>query len=435
MKVPTVVNLNFTSPEESLTAKLATSTQLRALDGFEGDETAVALIVKIAKGLHAYGISTHRLERAVNRLIECLGLEGQFFALPTSIFFSFGEAHRSRTILMRVEPGEVNVGKLADLYELTNRIADGEVSAEDGLERVDEIRDAAPNYGKGLICLAYGVVSATSCSFLGGGWREIVVAGTIGIIVGLFGILCGLSERAGRIFVPVGAALASALAVVAANRIVPTTLYITTLAGLIVLLPGLTLTTAMSELANRQLMAGTARLISALLLFFVIVFGVAFGAQIDRVLPNVIGVARPVPLGWWSPWAALMVAPFAFAVLFNARKRDIGWVMLGCVVSFIGSRLGAAWLGWEFSPFLGAMCGCAMGNLIARWTPLPATVVISPAIMMLVPGSVGYGSVLKLLQNDVVSGVETGVRMAFVAVSIVTGLLMANVLVPTRKSV
>lgn len=435
MKVPTAVNLNFTSPEDDLAEKLSTSTQLQALDGFEGDETAVALIVKVAKGLHAYGISTHRLERAVNRLIECLGLEGQFFALPTSIFFSFGEPHRSRTILMRVEPGEVNVGKLADLYELTNDIVDGDVSPEEGLTRVDEIRDAPPNYSKVLTCMAFGVVSATSCSFLGGGWREIAVAGTIGIVVGLLGILCSLSERTGRIFIPLGAAVASALAVVAANRFVPTTLYITTLAGLIVLLPGLTLTTAMSELANRQLMAGTARMISALLMFFVIVFGVAFGAQIGRVLPNVVGEAVTVPLGWWAPWAALLVAPFAFAVLFNARKRDIGWVVLGCVASFIGARLGGAWLGWEFSPFLGAMCGCIAGNLIARWTPRPATVVISPAIMMLVPGSVGYGSVLKLLQHDVVSGVETGVRMAFVAVSIVTGLLMANVLVPSRKSV
>jgi uncharacterized membrane protein YjjB (DUF3815 family) len=57
-----------------------------------------------------------------------------------------------------------------------------------------------------------------------------------------------------------------------------------------------------------------------------------------------------------------------------------------------------------------------------------------PGILFLVPGSVGFRSFASLLESDVVSGVETAFRMALVAIALVAGLLVANVVVPPRKA-
>ena len=59
---------------------------------------------------------------------------------------------------------------------------------------------------------------------------------------------------------------------------------IATLAGLIVLVPGLTVTTAITELATSHLTAGTTRMAGAFMTFIAIGFGVALGYRIAAML-------------------------------------------------------------------------------------------------------------------------------------------------------
>jgi uncharacterized membrane protein YjjB (DUF3815 family) len=54
--------------------------------------------------------------------------------------------------------------------------------------------------------------------------------------------------------------------------------------------------------------------------------------------------------------------------------------------------------------------------------------------MLLVPGGLGFSSLSAMLDKNVVSGVETAFAALMVAVALVAGLLVANVLVPARKA-
>ena len=80
-----------------------------------------------------------------------------------------------------------------------------------------------------------------------------------------------------------------------------------TLGGLVVLLPGLTLTTALSELATRHLASGAARLSGAFITFLSIVFGVAFGNLFLGVpfhfTPELLPVYDGSFLGLFRPFA------------------------------------------------------------------------------------------------------------------------------------
>jgi uncharacterized membrane protein YjjB (DUF3815 family) len=50
-----------------------------------------------------------------------------------------------------------------------------------------------------------------------------------------------------------------------------------------------------------------------------------------------------------------------------------------------------------------------------------------------VPGSIGFRGITAMLDNEVVSGVETGFRVLLIASSLVAGLLIANLVMPKAR--
>ncbi|MCK6558609.1 threonine/serine exporter family protein [candidate division KSB1 bacterium] len=394
----------------------------------------IVFMVKLSQALHRYGVPAHRLEQGMNSVAQRLGLPGSFFATPTGIFASFGLPEEHRTSLIRIEASEVNLEKQARLDDLMHEVIHSRVSVADGTQMIDRIVAAPPRFGPLLSTLCFALASGAAARFLGGGWREILVTMITGFLVGGLALVMGRRPEASKVFESTAAILASALAMLAARVLQPFSTYLTTLASLIVLVPGLTLTVAMRELATRNLVSGSARLTGAALLFFQLGFGVALGSQVNRLLPPVSLAEAPAPLPAWTLALALLVAPLAFTVLFQARPREAGWIMLACLISFSGARAGAAILGPELGVCLGAILTGAAGNLYSRWLNQPAAITMVPALMMLVPGSLGFGSLAKFIEKDVISGVTTAFSMVLIAVALVTGLLIANVIVSPRRT-
>jgi uncharacterized membrane protein YjjB (DUF3815 family) len=152
------------------------------------------------------------------------------------------------------------------------------------------------------------------------------------------------------------------------------------------------------------------------------------------LLPDARLAAQPAPLPGWSQWIALLVSPVAFAVLLKARRRDIGWIVLAGILSFAGARAGATVLGPELGGFVGALILGAGSNLYGRLLDRTSMVPLVPGLLILVPGTVGFGSLSKFLESDVVSGVATAFKMALIAVALVTGLLLSNIVLPPRRT-
>ena len=393
----------------------------------------IAFAVKLGTALHRYGASTHRLEQAMNLVLRRLGVGGHFFSMPTGVFASFGLPEEHRTSLIRVQPSEVDLGKLTLLDELVSLVTARTIDATEGSKRVDEIIASPRRYGPLLSTVCFGLVSGTASRFFGGGWREVVVSTAIGLVLGALSIAMTRSEDTRRVFEPVASLMAAALAVVSAQFVTPLSIYVTTLAGLIVLVPGLTLTTAMTELATRDLVSGTARLMGAVLIFLEIGFGVALGWQLTRLAPSPL-VSASTALPTWTFGIALVVSPLALSVLLQAQPRDIVWILFAGATGFVGFRAGAYILGPELGSFLGALLVGAGSTIYARSFNRPAAVLSVPGIMLLVPGSIGFGSLSRFIERDVVSAVETAFNMVLVAVALVTGLLLANLIVPPRKA-
>ncbi|MBL0039903.1 MAG: threonine/serine exporter family protein [Xanthomonadales bacterium] len=81
-------------------------------------DARVRFVAELARRLHQYGTSAPRLERAIDGVSARLGLLPTSLSTPTSITLSFvdpddGElALPRRTMVMRVNPGDVNLRRL-----------------------------------------------------------------------------------------------------------------------------------------------------------------------------------------------------------------------------------------------------------------------------------------------------------------------------------
>lgn len=403
---------------------------------------AIDCVLEAGRALHVHGASSPEVEHGMRLVSRKFGLAGEYFATPTSIFASFAAGHSgsasvSTTHLLRVTPGGTDLGKRARVDEILSEIVDGALSPAEGRVLLASVaRDPEP-WPAGLRLLCSALSSAAAARFFGLDAFEIALAGLLGLAIELLDRFAGGTERGKRVFLPGAACFAAAAAAVACGlRGEPTSLQVV-VAGLITLLPGLRITTSMLELSVDHLAAGSARFFGSVVTLIALLFGAAIGVQAGALFQKTVPLAEieaaRAAVPGWTLYLALCVAPLCFGVLFRARARDLGWILVSSTLGFLGSQLGERVLGSGLEVAIGGLMVGLASNAYARLTNRPAVTTLIPGILLLVPGSLGFRSLFNLLEKDVISGVEAAFRVGLVGISIVAGLLVANVLVRPRK--
>jgi len=402
----------------------------------------VEFVLNLGRALHRFGTPAHRLEEGLLDCCQRLGLQAEVFTTPTAIIMSFGEPGELRTRMMRVEGGELDMSKLARVDALANAVASHRLSPTEGVHELVEILASRRQFGHGMSTLAHGMTAGSVAVFIGGSLADVAIAALIGLSVGLLAQYARRSTDQARVFELVGSAFAAFAAGIASSVWYATTPSIITVAALLILLPGLSLTVAMTELATRNLISGTARLMSAVIVLLELVVGVALGDRAARALVQV-HQAIPDALPEWSRWLALCASSIGVSIIVQAQPRAFGWIAAACTIGYVGSRAGTTWLGTpggtQMNGPLGVLVGAfalgVLANIYARRFARPAEVVSVPAVLLLVPGSMGFQGMASLLDRDTLSGVD-GVFSTFVAATgIVAGLLIANAVVSPRRRV
>jgi uncharacterized membrane protein YjjP (DUF1212 family) len=401
---------------------------------------AIEFVLDLARALHRYGTPAHRLEEALLECCRRLGMSAEVFTTPTTIIMSFGEPEELRTRMMRVEGGELDMSKLERVDALADAVAGRRVTPTQGVHDLAAILAAPRQFGHALSTLSHGVTAGSLAVFFGGSLADVAIAALIGLTLGLLAQYAQRSTDQARVFELVGAAFAAFAAGIASSMWYAIAPSIIVVAALLILLPGMSLTVAMTELATRNLMSGTARLMSAVIVLLELVVGVALGERAAGALVQ-IHHAIPVPLPEWSRWIALAASAVGVAIIVQAQPRAFGWIVAACVTGYVGSRAGEAWLGGSAGVLggqLGVMVGAfalgVLANVYARRLERPAQVVAVPAMLLLVPGSMGFRGMASLLDHDTLTGVESVFAMFVFAFAIVAGLLIANAVVSPRRS-
>lgn len=397
-------------------------------------EQAIRLVLDLGEALHRFGLPAHRSEEALEQVCRTLGLSGSFFFTPTYVAISFGEPAEGRVCMVRVEPGAVDLGKLYALYRITDDIVERKLDLSEATQKLYDVMHQTEQDHFLVSLLCFGTSSGAASIFFGGHPSEVMLSSFLGLWVGLVATLSVRSRAFSQILEPLAASVSALLAAILASfspyAVSP---QIMTLASIVVLLPGLSFTTAMNELATQHLASGTARLAGAMVQLLRLGFGVVLGSKIAVLLPIPLAVSSRFD---WPPSAiffAVVCAALSFAVLLRARWQDAPLIVVSCLLAILGSRLGATWLGPALGAFVGALLVAGFSNLHARLRHRPAVVVLVPGILVLVPGSLGFRSVFAVLENSVATAAEAAVAMISVAIALVGGLLLANAALPTRR--
>ncbi len=397
----------------------------------------IAFVMRICRAVHAYGSPAHRLEETAILISRQLDLKGQFFSTPTSVFAAFGPAGQQNMVLERTEPGEINLGKLAQLDDLLVEFSRGDLSMDDAERRVDAIVAQPARYSIVADPIAYGLVALSGTYFFGGSWSDLAAGAVVGLAVGLVATLLTRVSATRRLVELLAAATASVVAISLSHQWPGVTPFVVSVAALLVLLPGLNFTVAAMELASKHFVSGGSRFAGTLVVLVTLGFGSALGRTVGEAtfgpIPSVDVPASGLPAYLIAP--ALLLTTAGLAQLFRARRKDLVWVLVGGAVAYLTTKLSVQSLGPETGAFLGSVALGLTANWVARLVHRPSTVLQVPGLILLVPGSIGYRSVSALVEQDTVVGIQTAFTMSLVAVAIVAGLLLANAVLPSRRPI
>ncbi len=397
------------------------------------DDPRVRFLIELSRALGTYGTGAHRLEEAVRVCAHELGLECHVFSTPTSVFLAVEIDGVNSTYLSRIHGGEVNLSKLRRFDELFNAVIDGRVSPRAGVRKIKQIVHEPDRVPWWVHIGSIAIIAPAAAVFFGGGVKEMFAASLIGGSVGFLGMCVGKNRQHARLMEFLSGLVAASIAWLLMLVIGPYSPGVAMLAGIVIFIPGLTLTMAMTELATRNVVSGSARLIGALMIFLLLGFGAAAGNTGVHAFVELPASVEPVGLGaGWNVLAA-MVSALLFVVLFRAKWSDAWGMILAVFVSFYGSRFGVEHFGFEFGVCFAAGCVGVLGNLYARMLDRPSATIMLPGLIMLVPGTIGFTSLELFMARDTVSGVQTAVTVLIVGAALVVGLLLANVIVPPRK--
>lgn len=404
-----------------------------------GSREVEEFVIELVQALHRNGMPAYRIEDAMHRVGQRLGVELAVFSVPTGLTVGIGPLADQRVRLMRVRPGSIALARVADLAELIEDFVAGRDDLARAGARLAALELAETPHGSRATVGAFGLASAASAVFFGANTAELLASAFIGVLVGGLARVATRSDRIARLFDVLAAAGSACLAGTLAALPLDITRDLVTLAAIIVLVPGYTLTVALNELASGHLSSGTARFGGALTTLMLLGCGAAIGAVASDGLAPMLATLRcpschAVALPAAARWIALLLAPIAFKVLFQARHRDTLWIVLAGVVAYLGAMLGTTLAGAVLGAGIGSLALGLGSNLLARARLRPSTITTVPGLLVLVPGSVGFRGVASFLDNDALSGVDLVFRMLAIATALVCGLLLASVVLPSRRT-
>ena len=380
----------------------------------------------MGQALHISGAPAHDLEKRLVAIGEKLGVRVEGFAVLTFLGLTVAAPNGERQVeMLRLPPYDYNMAQLIELETLCREITSpGQI--DHYAHRLAEIIQQPPPW-KGLPLIAQGfLLSASVAVLLRGGWVEMLCGGLIGLLFIAAFVHLNKIKGLGPAIPVILCALAAMLAQALGTLLPGQSPFISAVAGVVLLLPGFTLTIAMSELATQNYLAGTGRLAGAFMLLFLMGAGLVIGTQISlELLPvHVQGTVTQLP-GWavWLAIAALGVsllgviqAPLS-AAFVSAGACLLAWAVYSLVGAALGNIVGA---------FAGSLAVASAGHLYGYLTQRPAVLVQIPGLITLVPGSMGFRGLHALIEQDSVTGIKLITDMVLTGAVLAVGLLLAD---------
>lgn len=231
------------------------------------------------------GGEIYRVQETVARILEAYGIEDyNVFVITNGLFATVHEQEEDASSMIRYVPiGNVNLGRVAEVNQLSREISSGQWNLEEAYERLEECRNT-PEAGRWARILACGMGGASFCYLFGGRPYDSFISFFLGMLLQAFLFTASRHHASKFILNMIGSAIVTAGSLVlywAGTGILFDKVII---GGIIPLVPGMALTMAIRDLFEGDYLAGSIRLIDALLTGMCIAIGVGGAIKLFQLL-------------------------------------------------------------------------------------------------------------------------------------------------------
>ncbi|KAI0322516.1 DUF1212-domain-containing protein [Amylostereum chailletii] len=241
-------------------------------------------VVKLARALMTFGAPSHRIESQLVAAARILEVDAEFIHLPNIILVCFGdpETKTSETHFIKCG-GRLALGALHDVHTIYRRVVHDEISAKRASAQLHEIIAAPPIYGTWTRCIIAFFLSALICPLaFGGSSIDMWISGA-----GAF-VLCALQltvvtksalyANVFEITVAISISfLARGLSSIRSQIFCYTAISSAAIVGI---LPGYLILSSSLELASKNILTGSVKMVYALIYTLFLGFGLQIGSDL-----------------------------------------------------------------------------------------------------------------------------------------------------------
>ena len=392
------------------------------------------LLIRVAEALHESGAPSDRIEASVAAVGRRFDMVTAVFAVPTGLTLGLGPVDRQKVPVIRTRPRSPALQRMRLVDIVIHDLVAGDCDAGTGVRRLDEIAAKPSPWGPWTALLAF-MLTGAGVAILSGGtmWTALaasIAAGGVALILRIFGSSPHRAPLADFVAALAAALLANVLAIWFGSD--PR---LTLIAAIIVLVPGLTLTIAMRELAMGELTAGSARLMGALTTFVALGFGAGLGEGVGELLSSAPATElTTVALTIWTLLPAVGAASIGLMILLGEDPRMTHWFLAAVLLGWGSIQIAAPLASPEVTAAIAAFAVGLGGNLANRFRGVPTALVAVPGLIVLVPGALGLTGFRSLMSDDPITGLNTIIDAMLIGGGLVAGLLVAAMLLPPRTA-
>ncbi|WP_346862706.1 threonine/serine exporter family protein [uncultured Draconibacterium sp.] len=383
-------------------------------------------IVQLGKALHYYGVPSYKSEMYLSEVADKKEIKASFMDSPTWINYVFYEEdEQTYSHVESVRPGELNLGALSRIVEITNNLISNTIDFDEAKTEIERLKTLPFEYGKLTEFIAFMTSAGAFSIILDTSWSSAIAASFIGGIVYLLTLWSKHSVYIRSTLESLVAFVATVLTGLLSLFFHQINISMTILASIIVFIPGLSITTALEEITARNLVSGTAKLFDSLVSLFKQFFGVVLGLAIlplfvelepQRIINDIPNSVHLL---------AIIVLALSLTPVFKVRHKDIFLCVVVGFISFLTTTV-FDFTGILVSIFMGTLATVAVSKLFSKLTRTPRLVYLVPGIIMLVPGSKAFiGLSTVFLHQNNASG-NMGEQVLYIFMGIIGGLLFSG---------
>lgn len=400
--------------------KLQEVTQTQAFD----------LANKAGRILLESGAEISRVQETMVRIAAHYGYSmTNHFILSNGIFTS-GKGGYSNIDFIPFRGAQLD--KVAAINQLSREIENNNIPIDEACRRIEDINHMpAKPFHEQLIYAALGC--AGFCGIFGGSLLDCAASAVIAVIAWAFILYISGKNISKPLTNILGSALCTALCILFmkfgfgqnfGNMIVGT---------IILLIPGVAFTNGIRDLAGQDYLAGSARLLDAIMTFLCIAIGVSVTLMADSYIEG--GVIQlngqtydPFILKMPCQLIAAFVGTFAFAAIYGIEKRE--YIASGIVGTLGWLAFYISYFQFECTSAVASFCAtltiAAASRLFAVWRKRPSTIYIISGMLPLVPGAGIYWTTYYLMCQQFNDGLMSGFNSIKVCMAIVLGIIIVS---------